>query len=120
MGITNGIWGFTSIINGILQITTYASVQSQLSSHQGQLDSLQAQCNTLQSEITGDEGAISRLENLTQNINSTSTVAGSTNLNGNVIMNAGELFLEYTSINPITLLSTPNIVVSLSYRNEGS
>ena len=32
-------------------------------------------------------------------------------------MNAGEIFLEYTSINPITLLSTPNIVVYLSYRN---
>ena len=86
VGITNGVWGFTTILNGILQVTTYASVQSQLTSHQAEIDSLQAQCNVLQSEITGDEGAISRLENLTQNIDLTKTVAGSTNLNGNVVV----------------------------------
>ena len=110
VGITNGIWGFTTILNGILQVTTYASVQSQLTSHQGQIDGLQAEINEIKTEITGDESAISRLENLTQNIDLTKTVTGTTTFNNNIVLNSGEFYIQYNRIDPITLLTSPSIV----------
>ena len=80
-------------------------------------DGLQVEINALQTEITSDEGAISRLKNLTQNIDSIKTATGTTTFNNIIVLNSGEFYIQYNRIDPIALLSSPSIVCYLSYRN---
>jgi len=109
------MWGITTIINGILEVTTYASVPLQLT--ENKYDGLQGQLNALRIQLTADEGPRTRLQNWTQNIGS-STKVTSTNLNGKIMMNTGEFYVQYDRIDPIIFTSTPNIVVYLTYRNS--